>query len=258
MPMLSTWLIQRLKLPPQSELAAKASRVFSGAGIGLSSDAWTLLQQIFDIDYMGAAEYEFGSLPRSWQAFVADRTSLVAFTQTLARKDIAPNPEWQWRGREARRRVLAAAKAAGKKPPRARAGAYVSSMRNVSVFASVYVICRLDQQSDVKDRIAALAADELRVRDSIHFISALDPLTDRDHEVCGWYELDNGFFFFTNKMMWQKTARLFSVPRPRCGKYLGDNDGTCPQLWCIRDEDHEGLCDNVRGDDSSRVIADQP
>ena len=34
-----------------------------------------------------------------------------------------------------------------------------------------------------------------------------------------------------------------------CGKYLGDNDGTCPQLTCIRASGHPGLCDNVRGDD---------
>ena len=33
-----------------------------------------------------------------------------------------------------------------------------------------------------------------------------------------------------------------------CGAYLGDNDGTCPQLTCIRRRRHDGLCDNVRGD----------
>lgn len=34
-----------------------------------------------------------------------------------------------------------------------------------------------------------------------------------------------------------------------CGKYLGDNDATCPQLTCIRRRNHVGLCDNTRGDD---------
>ena len=33
-----------------------------------------------------------------------------------------------------------------------------------------------------------------------------------------------------------------------CGKYLGDNDGTCPQLTCIREAGHNGLCDNVSAD----------
>jgi|SRR5579885_290666 len=30
-----------------------------------------------------------------------------------------------------------------------------------------------------------------------------------------------------------------------CGKYVGDNDGTCPQLTCIREAQHQGPCDNV-------------
>ncbi len=40
-----------------------------------------------------------------------------------------------------------------------------------------------------------------------------------------------------------------SPPKPLCGKYIGDNDATCPQLTCIRPKGHEGLCDNVRADD---------
>lgn len=43
-----------------------------------------------------------------------------------------------------------------------------------------------------------------------------------------------------------------------CGKYLGDNDATCPQLTCIRARGHEGLCDNVRGDDvAARAALDR-
>ncbi len=36
---------------------------------------------------------------------------------------------------------------------------------------------------------------------------------------------------------------------PACGAYLGDNDGTCPQLTCVRAKGHEPPCDNVRGDE---------
>lgn len=39
-----------------------------------------------------------------------------------------------------------------------------------------------------------------------------------------------------------------SAEAPKCGVYLGDNDGTCPQLTCIRDKGHEGDHDNTRGD----------
>jgi hypothetical protein len=37
-----------------------------------------------------------------------------------------------------------------------------------------------------------------------------------------------------------------SPAAPRCGKYLGDNDATCPQLTCIRGRGHPGRCDNTR------------
>ena len=33
-----------------------------------------------------------------------------------------------------------------------------------------------------------------------------------------------------------------------CGKYLGDNDATTPQLTCVRRAGHDGRCDKVRGD----------
>lgn len=36
------------------------------------------------------------------------------------------------------------------------------------------------------------------------------------------------------------------LSRPPCGKYVGDNDGTCPQLTCVRARGHHGPCDNVR------------
>lgn len=39
-----------------------------------------------------------------------------------------------------------------------------------------------------------------------------------------------------------------ATPVALCGEYLGDNDGTCPQLTCIRKKGHAGLHDNVRGD----------
>jgi hypothetical protein len=32
---------------------------------------------------------------------------------------------------------------------------------------------------------------------------------------------------------------------PRCGRYLGDNDATNPQLTCVREKGHPGFCDNT-------------
>jgi hypothetical protein len=30
-------------------------------------------------------------------------------------------------------------------------------------------------------------------------------------DTCGWLELDNGYFFFTDKEMYEKTAKLFGL-----------------------------------------------
>ena len=46
----------------------------------------------------------------------------------------------------------------------------------------------------------------------------------------------------------ERMAALDPPRPPPCGKYLGDNDATCPQLTCIRDQGHDGDCDNVVGD----------
>lgn len=39
-----------------------------------------------------------------------------------------------------------------------------------------------------------------------------------------------------------------------CGKYIGDNDATCPQLTCIREIGHPGFCDNTSGGPDRRQV----
>lgn len=38
-----------------------------------------------------------------------------------------------------------------------------------------------------------------------------------------------------------------------CGRYLGDNDATCPQTTCIRERFHRGLCDNTNAADDPAI-----
>ena len=57
-----------------------------------------------------------------------------------------------------------------------------------------------------------------------------------------------GALFISVNMTQEAHAPTCPLASPRCGKYLGDNDGTCPQLTCIRERGHGGLCDNVRAD----------
>lgn len=63
-----TWLVQRLNKPS----ANKVAEVFAfGGGLkngGLSEKAMSILRSIFSFDYMGSAEFEFGAIPKFFQA----------------------------------------------------------------------------------------------------------------------------------------------------------------------------------------------
>ena len=48
------------------------------------------------------------------------------------------------------------------------------------------------------------------------------------------------------------------MSKPLCNKYVGDNDGTCPWLGCIRTRGHTGPCDNVCGDEDESPPPDEP
>lgn len=204
--MKETWLIQRLGPPPTSEWEAKATQVFGGGMMMLSKDAWKICQQAFNFDYMGAAEYEFGTVPRVLRELAEFPTNLTAFSFTLKKHEIKPNYSREIAWRDARRKELATAKAQGKRAKRAKK---VLPQRES---AEIYVICRKEHREEVEKRIRLLALEKLRVRDWTAFAQALDPAEEYDTNRIGWLEIDNGFFFFTDKTAWEKTKQIFRVP----------------------------------------------
>lgn len=203
--MYSTYRVQRLKQPPKSEWHAKASQVFGGGMLQLGGDAWKLLQSAFDIEYMGSAEYEFGALPKSLSAFHDDHEKLEAFEFVVERKFIKKNSSRATAEQDARRKVITAAKAAGLTPPRKKP----PKKGDLPGDATVYVICRREHREEVQQRILELAGDKTRTKGANHVARALDPVSEYDRNTCGWYELDNGFFFFTDRTMWERTTALF-------------------------------------------------
>ena len=184
----SSYLIQRFKQPPQSEFAAKAEQVFGGGMMQISEGGWKILQKLFSIDYMGAAEFEYGALPNSFKEHLSDPKKLVAFELAIPGKNIRPN-----RAREVR----------------VRKGQKKESLPKMPELVTVYVLCRQEVHAEVEERIRELAKDTVRTKERTNFPDALDPLEDYDTKCCGWYDLKNGFFFFTDQHMWTKTSQLF-------------------------------------------------
>lgn len=195
--MIDTYLVQRLGPRPPNEMAAKAEQVFGGAMLGLSQDAWKLLQGVFSIDYMGAAEYEFGTIPSVLKAMAADREQLRAVEMVVAPKDIEPNFA---RGRTARTKKGTPRKKQPVHPP-------VSAK-------TVYVLAREAHVEEAKERIRKLAGGKMRTKMGTNFPTSLDPITEYDGRTTGWLELDNGFFFFLDKAQWRKTALLLTGKDP--------------------------------------------
>ena len=166
-----TYLIQRLCFPvkrPDGKLNKLMEVLSFGGGFihgGLTEDAMGLLRPIFNFDYMGSAEFEWGAVPKSLN-------------------EIAHNNEQYVRGE-----ILIKSKN-----------------------TPIYYICRKEDETDVQDLIQQLAADQYR---NLKERSMVKEVVDGDSyakdRIGGWLEIDNHFFFFTDKIMFEKVAELFQI-----------------------------------------------
>lgn len=185
--MRSSWLVQRLEKPHRVTFAGVTTdSPFSfGGGLrngGLSSEAMELLRGVFSFDYMGAAEFEWGAVPEALKRMAAE--SLEAWSFSFPLTEVAPN----WRDKDA---------------------------LTPDGDATIYVVSRPEWRSEIKARVRLWSSEGYgsRLKEQTHLCSVLRPSANDEFpsRVCGWLELDNGFFFFTDKAMWEATARLFGV-----------------------------------------------
>jgi hypothetical protein len=203
--MKNTYLVQRLDKKPKSEWHAKMSQVFGGGLMLISDEGWKAIQSICDLHYMGAAEYEFGTVPKCLSSLVQNHEKLTTFPLLIKREIIKPNWNHENAHRRARQAELAKAKKEGVKPPRAKK--LVANVADVTV----YVICMKDDMVEVGERIRELAQNKWPLKRGDGFASALDPATDYDREPIGWLELDNGFMFFIGYEEYCGMAQMFGL-----------------------------------------------
>lgn len=182
-PLENSWLVQRLKRPLRREGVFGGDNPFAfGGGLvngGLSDEAMGLLRDIFSFDYMGSAEFEFGEVPKALTRIARAKLSAFSFAVPLA--EVPPN----WRDK-------AKTKGTGE--------------------ATIYALAPADYAADVEERIRAWTrAEHADLKEGLRLTNALRPVEEWDGDVCGWLELDNGFLFFTDREMWEKTCALFGV-----------------------------------------------
>ena len=160
-----SYLIQRLKKPFLSDEIGLANIFSFGGGFvngGLSKEAMGLLEDVFSFDYMGAAEYEFGDVPRALTQIYANRKNYGTVTKELGGKN-------------------------------------------------VYIICNFEDSDAVVSRVALMYREKYKTRDWVGLKEALGKDKLECGDVCGWLELDNGYFFFVDKEMFEKMCKLFDI-----------------------------------------------
>ena len=180
-----SWLVQRLARPHRGTgpLAGLDNAFSFGGGLkngGLTDEAMGLLREIFRFDYMGAAEFEFGAVPKALQGLAADHKDLVGATFDV---DLATVP-----------------------------GSWDDDGPAPTGTAPIYLIARAHQADEAKARILAWASESLNdLKEQTNLNTTLRPSRDWHGEAQGWLELNNGFMFFTDEDMAVKTATLFGV-----------------------------------------------
>lgn len=188
-----THLVQRMRGPrPVMEGigGVKAHHVFGSTGLG--PEGWKVLDPICTLDYMGAAEYEYGKVPNAFHNFalISQRKELRSFAITLAPHE----RELNWARRHPRK------------------GEVLTPAQTVIV----YGICHVDWVELVKDRIRIFATREssVNVKRGMNFVQNLDPISTYEIEdpVVGWFEMDNLFLFFSQRSVWEGYCNLFEVP----------------------------------------------
>lgn len=186
--MRSSWLVQRLE-KPWSLGQIKDNPFAFGGGLrngGLSSEAMDLLRGVFSFDYMGAAEFEFGAVPKALQEIAKniDLETFEASSFTFPLKKV----EKGWRDKSA---------------------------EEPEGDVTIYVICSKADVKEVQTRIKGWAFKhydkKFALKEMTMLPQVLRPDSDWTPRVVGWLELDNGFFFFIDKEMWEKTAELFGL-----------------------------------------------
>jgi hypothetical protein len=183
------WLIQRLQ-KPFGDNRDLASRIFSfGGGMrdgGLTKKATDLLQEIFTFDYMGAAEYEYGTVPKTLRSIVATIPELSTSSFEIDLGDIVVE---KWEERDFKKTKKGMKK-------------------------TVYLLAKKSHHEPMEKYIRTLIGKEPpRLKESAGFRNAIlepsDPKEDWRQRIQGWLDLNNCLFFFTDKDMFERTTLLF-------------------------------------------------
>lgn len=173
----SSYLIQRIKKPYTSEVNTPLQILckFGLAATWITKELSEVLSTICRWDYMGAAEFEFGVIPRALRAMASMELTTKHESIKYKRRD------------------------------------YRNS-KDIAGEAPIYIIAQKRDLREVTDRIKTLAIGELRCKENSDFAESLSE-HEYSKDIYGWLELDNGFMFFKDKVMYVHFCALLKVKK---------------------------------------------
>lgn len=178
-----SWLVQRLERPRRHNPFSFGGGLRNG---GLSDDAMKMLDGIFTFDYMGAAEFEWGKVPAALQHIAQKAAQGDIDVQSI---DVplteVPLP---WSTSKTKQDI------------------------KEDDVATIYVVAPTTYFPEIVERIQDLASEKARLKEGTRLTSALHDPTET--EIAGWLEIDNGFFFTTDRTMFDKFTALMGIDVP--------------------------------------------
>jgi len=168
------FLIQRLRKPTVALDGKIFENPFSfGGGYrrgGLTEEAFNALGKIWSYDYMGAAEFEFGALPESFERikknlneYIFDKVNIEATATDYSGKRI----------------------------------------KKIKKDQDVFYFCLRDDQKEVEELLKKFANGVEHDYRSKEYIGLSESIFYEDLRVVGWHDIENDFLFFIDKQMFE-------------------------------------------------------
>ena len=180
-PLESTYLVQRLKMPGYGQKAENAEAEFKKGlfvdGEKLSSEAMSVFKSLWIWDFMGAAEFEFGSIPKSLR--VLARSDFSIWEVSVPLSSLTKPHLW------------------GKQKYKTR--------EEQEIF--FHVVGPAEYKEEINGVILEVCKGK-RLKERSYISDTIWIDSDYRDEVRGWFEIDNGFFFFLDQNIAEETYRI--------------------------------------------------
>lgn len=194
----TSYLIQRLNKPfvPKDE-KQKVLAAFGEAlsNTGIPENIMKHLRNIADFDYMGSSEFEWGAVPKALKEVASRANSLTTATITFEPDEIYMS---DFDSRD-----------------------YCRPKKAVSI----YILASKDHMEGAKALITRLVKEDkfsIRLKECAY---VSESCLDRSKEYLkrakgfdgsrhvGWFEMDNGFFFFLDRKMFDQFCTILHPPK---------------------------------------------